>query len=124
MKINKKMYQGHPIYWYETKVARYGKNQKGYYRIELRLDFGLFNAPLLALYQGTRKPAFRNLYLISLLSALSPIVILLLVVSFFSMVYAKGFISHCKGQTRSNESEFFGWINIIVIVVLLILISI
>ena len=97
----------------------YSKNALGKYRIEAKLDWGLWRKEKFKLYQGSKKPFFRNLLLITIITVpLTPLFIAVVLLIGLLMAYIKGAKNFIKNDIYQNWVREFNWINIILVVVL------
>jgi hypothetical protein len=101
--------------------ASYGRNAKGKYRLEVNLDLGVWGRNKIKLYQGDKKPFFKNLWLITLITIpFVPLTIILIPIIAFWDMYFEGAVNFVRDKAWQESVRAFNWINIVLIVVLVI----
>jgi hypothetical protein len=97
------------------------RNAKGKYRVEAQLDWGLWQKENFKLYQGSKKPLFRNLWLITILTIpITPIVVIGVPIMALLLMYIEGAVNFAKDKAWQQSVREFNWINIVLVVVLTI----
>lgn len=102
--------------------ATYGKNAHGNYRIEAKLDWGVFDETKIKLYESKRKPIFRHLGIITvLLIPFTPFFIVGMILLSLVSIYIEGAINFVRDKAWVNSVREFTWANIVLIIILTIL---
>lgn len=110
---------------HKNRFVLYGKNTIQNYRIEIKMDAGIYGLPSFKIYESKKRPIFRNICLISI-----PFYLLLpfslIIVSMFLLIgmYIEGAVNFYKDTAWQNSVRYFNWANIFLILVLLILLTI
>ena len=106
-------------YGFQNWFAGYGKNWKKQYRIEIALDFGLLDADRFKIYQGSKRPFFRNLNIITaLFLPFSPFILLSIFLFAMANKYVEGARNFIVDCAWVQDVRFFNWANIVIIFVL------
>lgn len=102
---------------FENLFVSYGKNVYSKYRLEIKTPFHGIAIPL---WYNKKKPYFRNISLIALLVIpFVPPVMIGAVIGTLIAMYVDGAINFIKDGACVNNIRFFGWTNIVIILLLL-----
>lgn len=105
------------MFGFSNGISSYGKNFYGKFRVETKLDLGLFGSEKVCLYQGSKKPIFKSLPIISAISIiLTPISILLILLFACVAIYIQGMVNFIKDSAWVESVREFTWINFIIII--------
>jgi hypothetical protein len=97
----------------------YGRNVYSKYRLEVKLDWGLYGEGKFKLYQGEKKPALKNIWVLTfLLAPITPLFIVLLPLLLLLAIYIEGAINFVKETAWQQSVREFNWINIVLVLVL------
>lgn len=101
---------------FKNRFVTYGKAPSGKYVIEISFSASLFRGDHIPIYVGKKKPLFRNIFIMALLSL--PLFVPWCITVLFAYVLAM-YINGCRNFLKNGVDithiRFFSWVNIAVI---------
>lgn len=107
---------------FTNRFVTYGKNPYGKYRIEVKMDLGIYKINQQCLYSGKTKPLFRNIPILTmLLVPLVPLYIIGIPLFIFGYMYFTGGYHFFKNDRNDGDTKWFNYMNIALLITLIIL---